>query len=131
MVEEIVETRVQFWTHQEQAAINGGKHDKLRETADQISLEKIEVSFFEKSKEDHAEQIFKNADRRKNMEEAILGIVTVEPEVIGEAKESGPQNTWNKERSKKHPKCTVTLLKKPTAKPGGHRIAHEKASKRP
>ena len=103
MVEEIVEAGIQFRTHQEQAAINGGKHDEMGEAAGKIPLEEIEVAFFEKPEEDHSEQVLKNADGGKNMEETVLGIVAFEPKIIGEAKECGPQNAGNKERSEKHP----------------------------
>ena len=65
------------------------------------------------------------------MEETVLGIVTVEPEVVGKAEEGCPQNTRNKERSEKHPKRAVALLKKPTAEPRSYRVAHKKAGKGP
>ena len=78
-----------------------------------------------------AEQVFKNTDGRKNVEETVFGIVTVEPEIVGKAEKSSPQNTRNKERFKKHPERTVTLLKEPTAKPGRYGVAHKEASKRP
>lgn len=131
MVEEIIEARVQFRTHQEEAAINGGKHHELSDTTCKISLEEIKAAFFKEPKEHHAEQVFKNTDGRKNVEETVLGIVTVEPEIVGKAEKSSPQNTRNKERSKKHPERTVTLLKEPTAKPGRYGVAHKEASKRP
>ena len=94
-------------------------------------LEKVEMTFFEKPEEHHAEQVFKNADRGENVEKTILGVVTVEPKVIGKTEESGPQNARNKEGSKKYPKRAVTLLEKPTAEPRRHGIAYEKAGKGP
>lgn len=131
MMEEIVEAGIQFRAHQEQTTINGGKHHELRKATYKISLEEIEVAFFKEPKEHHAEQVFKNTDWGKDMEETVLGIVTVEPKIIGKAKERSPQNSRNKERSKKHPKCAVTLLEKPAAEPRSHRVAHEKAGKGP
>ena len=130
-MEEIIESGIQFRAHQEQASINGGKHHELSDTTCKIVLEKIEMAFFKEPKEHHAEQIFKNTDGRKNVEESVLGIETVKPEVIGKAKESRPENARNEERSEKHPKHTVALLKEPTAKPGRYSVAHEEAGKRP
>ena len=109
-MEEIIEARIQFRTHQEETAVNSGEHDKLRNTACKVSLEKIEMAFFEEPEEHHAEQVFKNTDRRKNVEETVLGIVTVEPEIIGKAKEGRPENARNKERSEKHPKRAIVCL---------------------
>ena len=130
-MEEIVESGIQFRTHQEEAAINGRKHHELSDTTCKVSLEEIKVAFFKEPKEHHDEQVFKNTDGRKNVEETVFGIVTVEPEIVGKAEKSSPQNTRNKERSKKHPERTVTLLKEPTAKPGRYGVAHKEASKRP
>ena len=110
MVEEIVEARIQFRAHQKQTTVNGGKHNKLCNTAYKMTLEEIKVAFLEKSKEHHTEQVFKNTYRSKNMEETVLGIVTVEPEVVGKTKEGRPQNARNKEGSKEHPKSAITLL---------------------
>ena len=65
------------------------------------------MTFFEKPEEHHAEQVFKNADRGENVEKTILGVVTVEPKVIGKTEESGPQNARNKQSPEKHPKRAV------------------------
>ena len=131
MVEEIIEAGVQFRAHQEKATVNGGKHNELRKTTDPIALKEIEVALFEKPEEHHAEQVFKNADRGKNVEETVLGIVAIEPKVIGKAKEGRPENARNKERSEKNPKRAVALLEKPTAEPRRYSVANEKAGKRP
>ena len=109
-MEEIIETGVQLRAHQEKASVNGGKHNELSKATYPVALEKIEMTFFEKSEKHHTEQIFKNADRGKNVEESILGIITVKPEIIGEAKESRPENSWNKECSEKDPKGAIALL---------------------
>lgn len=130
-MEEIVEAGIQFRAHQKQASVNGGKHHKLGYTTCKVSLEKIEMAFFEESKEHHAEQVFKYADWRKNVEETVLGVVTVEPEIVRKAEERSPQNTRNKERSKEHPKRTIVLFEKPAAEPRCHRVAHKKAGKGP
>ena len=130
-MEEIVEARVQFRAHQEKASINGGKHQELRDPAHKLPFQEIEMAFLEKPEEDHAEQVFKNTHRCKDMEKTILGIVAIEPKVIREAEENRPENSRNKESRKKHPECTVTLSKQPAAKPGGHRIAHEETCERP
>ena len=130
-MEEIIEARIQFRTHQEETAVNSGEHDKLRNTACKVSLEKIEMAFFEEPEEHHAKQVFKNTDRRKNMEETVLGVVTVEPEIIGKAKEGSPENARNKERSEKHPERAIALFEKPAAKPGRHGVAYEETGERP
>ena len=130
-MEEIVESGIQFRPHQEETAINGGKHHKLSKATYPITLEKIEMAFFEESKEHHAEQVFKYADWRKNVEETVLGVITVEPEIVRKAEERSPQNTRNKERSKEHPKRTIVLFEKPAAEPRCHRVAHKKAGKGP
>ena len=130
-MEEIIEARIQFRTHQEETAVNSGEHDKLRNTACKVSLEKVEMAFFEEPEKHHAEQVFKNTHRCKDMEKTILGIVAIEPKVIREAEENRPENSRNKESRKKHPECTVTLSKQPATKPGGHRIAHEETCERP
>ncbi len=111
MVEEIVESGIQLRTHQEEAAVNGGEHHELSDTAHPIALEKIKMTFFKEPKEYHAEQVFENTDRSKNMEETVLGVVTVEPKVVGKAEESRPQNARNKERSKKNPERAIALFK--------------------
>ena len=90
MVEEIVDARIQLRTHEEETPVNGGKHNELRKTAHIVALEEIEESFFIKSEEYHAKQVFKNADGSENMEETVLGIVTVKPEIVGKAEEGGP-----------------------------------------
>ena len=130
-MEEIIEARIQFRTHQEETAVNSGEHDKLCNTACKVSLEKVEMAFFEEPEKHHAEQVFKNTDGRKNVEETVLGVITVKPEIIGKTKEGCPQNTRNKERSEKHPERTVALFEKPTAKPGSHRVAYEETRQRP
>ena len=109
-MEEIIEARIQFRTHQEETAVNSGEHDKLRNTACKVSLEKIEKALFVKPEKHHAEQVFKNTDRSKNMEETVLGIVAFEPKVVGKAKEGCPQNARNEERSEKHPERAIALL---------------------
>lgn len=103
----------------------------MRDTTCKVSLEKIEMAFFKESEKYHAEQIFENTDGRKNVEESVLGVVTVEPEVVRKAKEGCPQNARNKECSEKHPKSAVALLEKPTAKPRCYGIAHKETGKRP
>ena len=130
-MEEIIEARIQFRTHQEETAVNSGEHDKLRNTACKVTLEKVEMAFFEEPEKHHAEQVFKNTDRSKNMEETVLGIVAFEPKVVGKAKEGCPQNTRNKERSEKHPERAIALFEKPAAKPGSHRVAYEETRQRP
>ena len=110
MVEEIVDAGIQFRAHEEKAPVNGGKHNELRNAAHIVALEEIEESFFIESEENHAKQVFKNADGSENMEETVLSIVTVEPEVVGEAKEGGPENARNKEGSKENPERTIALL---------------------
>ena len=130
-MEEIVEAGIQFRAHQKQASVNGGEHHELSDTTCKIALEEIEMAFFKESKEHHAEQIFENTDGRKNVEETVLGVVTVEPEIVRKAEERSPQNTRNKERSKEHPKRTIVLFEKPAAEPRCHRVAHKKAGKGP
>ena len=110
MVEEIVEARIQFRAHQEEATVNRSKHDELSKAAYPVALKEIEEAFFEEPEKYHAKQVFKNADRGENVEETILGIVAIEPKIVGESKESRPQNARNKERSEKHPKRAIALL---------------------
>ena len=89
------------------------------------------MAFFKESKENHAEQVFKNADGRKNVEETVLGVVAIEPEVVGKAEEGCPENARNKECSEKHPKSAVALFKEPAAKPRRYGIAHKETGERP
>ena len=128
MMEEIVETGIEFRTHQEKASIDCSKHKSLGKATYKFTLKDIEGPFFIESKENHAKKIFKNAYRGKNVEETILGIVTVEPKVVGKAEERGPQYSRNKECSKKNPESAIVLLEQPTAKPRRHCIANKVVS---
>ena len=131
MVEEIVETGIQFRAHQEKATINSGKHNKLGQTTHIVPFEEIKITFLVNPEKHHAEQVFKNTNRSKNVEETVFCIVTVEPQIIRKPKENRPENSRDKERSEKHPQRTVILSKKPTAKPGRNRIANEETGERP
>ena len=88
-MEEIVETGIQLRAHQEKASINSGKHKRLRNSRDKIAFEKIKESFFVEPKDHHAEQVFKDAHRRKDVEEPVFGIVACKPEIIRKSEEYG------------------------------------------
>ena len=91
MVEEIVEAGIQLRAHQEKASVDGGKHYRLRNSRDIVSLEEVKEAFFVEPKNHHAEQIFKDTHGCKDMEETVLGIVTSEPQIIGKSKENRPK----------------------------------------
>lgn len=131
MMEEIVHTGVPFGPKQEQAPVYGGKCYRLGNAACKLLLEKIKAAFTIQPEKHHAEQVFENTDRSKNMEEAVLGLITAEPQVVGGAKEDRPQNPRNEQRAEQHPKRTVLLTEKPTAKPGRNGVAHKETGKGP
>ncbi len=131
MMEEIVHTGVPFGPKQEQAPVYGGKSHRLGNAACKLLLEKIKTALAVQPKKHHAEQVFKNADRGKNMEEAVLGLITAEPQVVGGAKEDRPQNPRNEQRAEQHPKRTVLLAEKPTAEPRRNGVAHEETGQGP
>ena len=131
MMEEIVHTGVPFGPKQEQAPVYGGKSHRLGNTAHKLFLEEIETTFVIQPEKHHAEQVFENTDRRKNVEETILGLIAAKPQVVRGAKENCPQNPRNKERAKQNPKRPVLLAKKPTAEPRRNGIAHEETGQRP
>ena len=78
-MEEIVHARVPFGPKQEQAAVYGGKSYRLGNATCELFLEKIKAALAIQPEKHHAEQVFKNTDRGKNMEEAVLGLVATEP----------------------------------------------------
>ena len=102
-MEEIVHAGVPFGPKQEQAPVNGGKNHRLGNAACKFLLEEIETALAVQAEKYHAEQVFKNTDRCEDVEEAVLGLITAEPQVVGGAKENCPQNPRNKERAKQHP----------------------------
>ena len=130
-MEEIVHTGVPFGPKQEQAPINGGKNHRLGNAACKFLLEKVEAAFAVQAEKHHAEQVFKNADRRKNVEETILGLVAAEPQVVRGSKENCPQNPGDKQRAEQHPERAVVLAEKPAAEPRRNGIAHEEAGQGP
>ena len=131
MVEEVVHAGVPFGSQQEQAPVYGGKGYRLGNTTCKLLLEKIKTTFVIQTEKHHAEQVFKNADRGENMEEAVLGLVAAEPQVVRGAEENRPQNSRNEQRAKQYPKRAILLTEKPTAKPRSNGIAHEKTGQGP
>ena len=131
VMEEIVHAGVPFGSQQEQAPIYGGKCYRLGNATGELLLEEIKTTFVIQPEKYHAEQVFENADRGENMEEAVLCLVAAEPQVVGSAKENRPQNSRDEQRSKQHPKRAVLLTEKPTAEPRRNGVAHEETSQGP
>ena len=102
-MEEIVEAGIQLRAHQEKASINSGKHKRLRNSRDKIAFEEVKESFFVEPKDHHAEQVFKDAHRRKDVEEPVLGIEAFEPQIVGKAKDGRPEDTRNEQGAKQDP----------------------------
>lgn len=65
------------------------------------------------------------------MEKAILGGVTVKPEVTRSTKDYRPDNSRDKHRAKENPERAAVLLKKPAAEPRGNGVAEEEAGQGP
>ena len=126
-MEEIVHAGVPFGPKQEQAPINGGKNHGLGNAACKFLLEEIETTLAVQAEKHHAEQVFKNSDRRKNVEETVLGLVAAEPQVVRNPEENCPQNPGDKQRAEQHPERAVILAEKPAAEPGRDGVAHKKA----
>lgn len=131
MVDKVIVSRISIGTHEEEASIKRQEQKCLRNATHKILLEKIEHALVVKAIEHHTEQVFKNAHRRKHVEEPVLCIVPVEPKIAGITVNNRPKNPRNKYSAKQHPKRTTVLLNQPTAKPRRNGIAKEKARQGP
>lgn len=128
---EIVPARICRRAQQEEASVNGSKNQGLGDSANVILFQEIEEAFVMQAEDYHAEQVFENTDRGKNMEESVLCSIAVKPEIARCAKDDRPDNARNKEGAKKNPQSSIALLEKPAAKPGRNRIAKEETGKGP
>ena len=131
MMNKVIISRICIRAHQEKATVQSKEQKRLRNAAHKIFLEKIEHTLVVKAIKHHAEQVFKNAHRSKHVEEPVLRIVTVEPEITRIAIHDRPKNSRNEHCDKQHPKRAAVLLNQPTAKPRRNGIAKEKACQGP
>lgn len=102
-MEEVVEPGIQLRAHQEQTSVQSGKQQGLGHPRSVILLKEAKGALVVKPEKDHAEHVFKNADRREHVEEAVLRFVAREPKVVRKAKNKGPDNTRNEYSPEEHP----------------------------
>ena len=131
MVHKVIVSGIHARTHKEKAPIQSEEQKRLRNTAHVVFLEPAESALAVKAVKHHAEQIFKNAHRRKHVKKAVLRIKPVKPQITGIAKHNSPKKSRNEHGTEKHPEHPAVLLKKPATEPRRNGVAKEKARQRP
>ena len=103
MVHKVVVTGIGTGTHEEETSVQCEEQQSLRKSAHIILLEKIEGAFVMEAVKDHAEQVLENANRGEHVEEAVLGIESLEPEIVRRAEHDRPKDSRDKHGAKQHP----------------------------
>ena len=106
----VIISRIHIRTHEEEAAVKCEEQKRLSNATYIILLEDIKDALVVKAVKHHAEDIFKDAHRRKHVEEPVLCIVAIEPEIARIAIKNRPENPRNEYGPKQHPKRTAILL---------------------